>query len=350
LPELHLQRVADRIERIGNDCGGSRELRRALLREISRNVSFDAYAWLLCDPETEVGCDPVADVPCLPELPRLIRLKYATDTNRWTRMRTPVARLLDATRGNPEQSLVWREMLAAYDVVDVASIVFRDRFGCWSFLDLWRAGPVAPFTDRESEYLSAIASPVTVALRQAQAATFHIGDVAQAPDGPAVLVLAPDLRVKAQTPETDAYLRALVPPAADRQPIPAGAYNVGAQMLANEHDVDPRPPRARVHLGRGVWLTLRAARIVDGDNTDPDIAVTIEPTSPVERMVLFSLAHGLTKREAEIVAACARGADTRGLAGELFLSENTVQDHFKSIFAKTGARTRGELLAIARGG
>jgi DNA-binding NarL/FixJ family response regulator len=52
---------------------------------------------------------------------------------------------------------------------------------------------------------------------------------------------------------------------------------------------------------------------------------------------------------AEIVAACGRGADTRGLARELFVSENTIQDHFKSIFAKTGTRTRGELLAIARG-
>jgi DNA-binding CsgD family transcriptional regulator len=162
-------------------------------------------------------------------------------------------------------------------------------------------------------------------------------------------MLAPDLQVRAQTPETEAYLRALVPPAADRQPVPAGAYNVAAQMLASEHGVDTHPPRARVHLGEGVWLTLRAARIVEGGNRNPDIAVTIEPTSANERMGLFSLAHGLTKREAQIVATCARGSDTRGLARELFVSENTIQDHFKSIFSKTATKTRGELLAIARG-
>ena len=350
LPELSLPRVAERIEHLRRDYSDGRALRRALLEEISRNVNFDAYAWLLCDPETEVGCDPVADVPCMSELPKLIRLKYATDTNRWTRMRTPVARLLDVTRGRPEQSLVWRELLAAYDVVDVASMVFRDRLGCWAFLDLWRVGSVAPFTDRDSEYLRAIASPVTAAIRHAQAETFHISGAAPGPEGPAVLVLSPDLRVSAQTPETEAYVRALVPPAADRQPIPAGAYNVGAQMLAREHGVDSHPPHARVHLGQGVWLTLRAARIVESDEADPDIAVTIEPTSPNERIGLFTLAHGLTKREAEIVAACARGANTNGLATELFVSENTIQDHFKSIFAKTATRTRGELLAIARGG
>jgi DNA-binding NarL/FixJ family response regulator len=353
LPELSLQRAAERVERVCGDCRNSRALRRALLEEIGRNVSFDAYAWLLTDPETEVGCDPVADVPCMPQLPTLlptlIRLKYATATNRWTSMSEPVARLLDATGGDPSKSLVWRELLAAYDVVDIASLVFRDRFGCWAFLDLWRVRPAERFTERDAEYLSGIVSPVTQALRRVQAETFHIGAAARVPDGPAVLVLSPDLRVRAQTPETEAYLRALVPPTDDRQPIPAGAYNVAAQLRASEDDVDSHPPRARVHLGRGVWLTLRAARIVESDKPDADIAVTLEATSTNERMALFSLAHGLSKREAEIVAACARGTQTRGLAQELFVSENTIQDHFKSIFAKTGTRTRGELLAIARG-
>ncbi len=320
-----------------------------MLDEIRSHVGFDAYAWLLTDPETEVGCDPVADVPCMPQLPKLIRLKYATPTTRWTSMRTPVARLLDATGGNPAQSLLWRELLAEYDVVDVASLVFRDRFGCWAFLDLWRIGAAGPFTERDIEYLRAIVTPVTEVLRRAQADTFQTASAARAPGGPAVLVLSPDLRVRAQTPQTEAYLRALVPPTSDRQPIPAGAYNVSAQLRANEDGVDSHPPHARVHLGHGVWLTLRAARIVDSDRANSDIAVTLEPTSPDERMALFSRAHGLTKREAEIVAGCGRGADTRSLAHELFVSQNTIQDHFKSIFAKTRTRSRGELLAIARG-
>lgn len=343
-----MDRATEGIERIARARSDARALRRALLEEIGRSVGFDAHAWLLCDPGTEVGSDPVADVPCISELPRLIRLKYATDVNRWTRMRAPVATLLEATDGRPERSLVWRELLSAYEVRDVASVVFRDRFGCWAFLDLWRIGSSGTFTREDAGYLNAIASPVTAALRLAQAQTFHVPNAAPAPDGPAVLVLSPDLRVRAQTSETEAYLRALVPPAADRQPIPAGAYNVGAQLLAGEDGVDDRPPRARVHLGRGVWLTLRAARIL-GDTAQSDIAVTIEPTSTSERLALFALAHGLTKRETEIVAVCGRGADTRALATELFLSENTVQDHFKSIFAKTGARSRGELLASARG-
>ena len=86
-------------------------------------MPFDAYAWLLTDPETSVGSSPLADVPCLPELPRLIRLKYVTAVNRWTQLRSPVALLAEVTGGDLSRSLVWRELLHGYNIVDVASVV-----------------------------------------------------------------------------------------------------------------------------------------------------------------------------------------------------------------------------------
>ena len=52
--------------------------------------------------------------------------------------------------------------------------------------------------------------------------------------GPVMLVLSRDLNVLAQTAETEAYLRALVPPEEDHSPIPASAYNVAGQLLATE--------------------------------------------------------------------------------------------------------------------
>ena len=63
----------------------------SVLREV---IDFDAYVWLLTDPVTAVGVAPLAEVPCLPELPALIRAKYATPVNRWTalrRQRSPAA-------------------------------------------------------------------------------------------------------------------------------------------------------------------------------------------------------------------------------------------------------------------
>jgi len=52
-----------RPDRAGRDCVDSRVLRELLLAEIGRHVDFQAYAFVLTDPETEVGSDPLADVP-----------------------------------------------------------------------------------------------------------------------------------------------------------------------------------------------------------------------------------------------------------------------------------------------
>src|SRR5450759_1828862 len=251
-----------------------RSVRVAILNEIRPAVAFDASVWVLTDPETEVGCSPLADVPCLPELPRLIMLKYLTPTNRWTRMKGPVARLHESTAGRMERSLVWNSLLRRYGVTDVASTVFRNRQGCWGFLDLWRVNASEPFTESESGFLASIVKPVTEALQRSQADTFKLTARTVPRAGPAVLILSPDLGVMTQTAETDEYLRLLIPPDQERQPIPAAAYNVGAQLLAAEAGVDQHPPWARVHLSDGVWLTLRAARLgapERADNRDKEV-------------------------------------------------------------------------------
>ena len=341
------------MERVIRACGShedARSLRLAVLEEIRWIVGFDAYAWLLTDPDTEVGAAPLADVPCLAELPRLIGLKYLTTVNRWTQLDAPVGLLRTATGDQRERSLLWRELLASYDVGDVASVVFRDRFGAWAFLDLWRVGRDARFTDQDADFLTGVAGPVTDGLRRSQARTFDLGGTDLDRTGPAVLALSPELEVRAQTPETEAYLRQLVPPDAGRPPIPAGAYNVAAQLLAVECGIDSHPASARVHLTGGTWLTLRAARMGGAASADEqDIAVSIEPTSPAERTSLYVGASGLSAREAELVGHLATGADTREVAQRMFLSQNTIQDHLKSIFAKTGTRNRRTLLARAVG-
>jgi DNA-binding CsgD family transcriptional regulator len=341
-------RWIERIDRICHQGGDAQSLRVALLDEIRQIIAFDAYAWLLTDPETEVGCSPLAEVPWFSELPRQIRLKYLSEVNRWTHIES-VALLSSTSGGQLESSLVWRELLKDYGVSDAASIVFRDRYGCWAFMELWRIGG-APFDDHGVQSLSAIVPLITGALRRANASTFRPDPPPPPATGPVVLMLSSDLEVKGQTPDTEKYLRLLLPSDDARRPVPAAAYNVGAQLAALEAGVDHHQPMARVHLADGIWLTLRAARIAEGfDQTAGDIAVTIQRSSPGERLRVFALASGLTPREAELLTHLATGIDTRKIAKKMFVSENTVQDHLKSIFDKTETRSRNSLLARAIG-
>src|SRR3954449_3637199 len=105
-------RLIERIERIGAIPDDPRTLRVHLLEELRRAVDFDAYAWVLTDPETAVGCAPLADVPFVTELPRAVRLRYLTAINRWTGLTgAPVGLLSEATEGDLSRSLQWRELL-----------------------------------------------------------------------------------------------------------------------------------------------------------------------------------------------------------------------------------------------
>ena len=64
---------------------------------------------------------------------------------------------------------------------------------------------------------------------------------------------------------------------------------------------------------------------------------------------MFGRAFGLTLRERELINHLVEGRDTREVAQRMVVSENTVQDHLKAIFAKTAARSRRTLLARALG-
>jgi DNA-binding CsgD family transcriptional regulator len=322
-------------------------------------IDSAAYVWLLTDPVTEVGAAPLAEVPSIAELPALIRAKYATPVNRWTALRrqaSPAGLLDETTGGDLARSRAWLEVMSRYRIRDAASVVFADRYGCWGFLDLWRDESQGPFGAADAGFLADIAAPLARALRHSQARTFDAPARPHPRDaGPVVLTLDDDLRILSRTAASQAWLDVLLPPGPGAQAIPAGVYNVAAQLLAAEEGVDDHPAYARTHLAGGFWLTLRAARLSRDHRPDPaagsgaSIVVTIEEASAADRVDLFTRAFGLTAREHELLGLLATGSDTRAMARQMALSEHTVNDHLKSIFAKTGARDRVTLLSRALG-
>jgi len=312
-------------------------------------MPVDAYAFVLTDPETCVGVDPLASIPDLRELPRVIALKYTTATNRWTSLNdvASLATTPAAARGP------WHEYVLGRGVVDVASMVLRDRYGCWGFVDLWSTS--SPYTGRDLTLLRDLNTALVTAVRRCQASTFaaSAGDGAGHLDadteGPAVMLLdaPPDrgLVITGSTPGTEAWLARLLPAKSRRGPVPAAVLNVAAQLLAREADVDGSPATGRVHAGGAVWLRLRASRL----DTSGQIAVTIELASPGDRIEMFARAHGLSSRERELLDVLADGVDTADAASRLVITPNTVQDHFKSVFAKAGVHSRRELMSRVLG-
>ena len=338
------QRLLERIEELCRRDLSSKALRERVLAVLRERVAFDAHVFMLTDPYTKVATSPLADVPMLPwpMLPELVRWRYLTTVNRWDRLLgSPASSLRTATR-SPSESLLWRHVHQKLGILDSAYVAFGDRYGAWGSLELLRTSEV--FTADELDFLTAVKAPITAGLRGAVSRTFVDPADQLLPLGAAVVVLGPDLVVRDQTQGAAEALLRLNPPDEPMAPIPAAAYNLGAALIAWEEGVPVGEPWARVHLGGSRWVTVKASRLGAG------IAVSIEPSTPPERMDLFARSFGLSARETDVFLLLGNGLDSKEIAAALVLSDHTVNDHVKAILAKTGNRTRQMVLARALGG
>ena len=84
--------------------------------------------------------------------------------------------------------------------------------------------------------------------------------------------------------------------------------------------------------------------------TDRDMAVlsvVIAQTDRFEEVCeLIARRAKLSKREAEILPLALRGRTAERIAGEFFISKNTVDTHLRRIYAKCGVHTRQELIDL----
>ena len=92
----------------------------------------------------------------------------------------------------------------------------------------------------------------------------------------------------------------------------------------------------------GTWVVLHGATLVsDGARR---VAVIVEPAHPARIIPLLMAAYGLTEREQEVTRLVLQGESTAQIAERLVVSPHTVQEHLKSVFEKTGVRSRRDLV------
>lgn len=62
----------------------------------------------------------------------------------------------------------------------------------------------------------------------------------------------------------------------------------------------------------------------------------------------FLVKHGISKREADILRGIYAGKTNKEIAGELFISLQTVKDHSSRIYQKTFVKNRAQLITLVR--
>jgi DNA-binding CsgD family transcriptional regulator len=102
-------------------------------------------------------------------------------------------------------------------------------------------------------------------------------------------------------------------------------------------------------LLRGEQIVVR--RVEVGGCTEHALVCLMTPTLPTAHVpILRSTAHGLTRREAEIVNFAVQGYSMLSIACQLNIAESTVATHLKRVYRKLGVRSRAELAWRVAGG
>jgi DNA-binding CsgD family transcriptional regulator len=319
------------------------ELWERVLPKLRRAVPFDAAFWSTVDPATLLFTQPQQQEIPANTIPYFVHNEFIDeDVNKWTalaRDRTGVRTLVEATGGNPDSSPRYRDIFRSLGLGDELRAVFRSGGMCWGTMCIHRETG-APFSREEVVFVQGIAAHVGEGIR----AGHLIAGIETAPlaSEPGLVVVDPRGSVVSMTAAGERWLAELGHSDLGRTSLPLELRALVATL--QRHDaVRAELPRLRVRTRAGRWAVLHASRLpTQGAEA---IAVIIDEPSPGELAPILMAAYGLTKQEQTLTTLVCRGSSTREIAVGLRITANTVQDHLKSIFAKTGVRSRRELVA-----
>ncbi|MER0469281.1 LuxR C-terminal-related transcriptional regulator [Bacillus cabrialesii subsp. cabrialesii] len=307
---------------------------QAVIAEIQTSIPFAASCCTAVDPDTLLSIGAITDGQIENIHPQLFESEYGQlDYNQYTTLlhtKQTAAILSEATGGDLRKSKRSTDILQPAGFGDELRAVLLDQEECWGHLSLFRGIKEPHFQKEERRLLAELAPLIGQALRRFRL-TLSLTTSGQTSD-PGILILSHALDIISFNQPARHWLTVL------------------REWENINEDILPKPIRAVSTKARtnetakvlitNPGLSLKASRLTG--NTE-QIAVSFEPASPAETLMILTDAFNLTKREKDITSCVIRGLSTKEMAGELHISAYTVQDHLKSIFTKTGAGSRREL-------
>lgn len=344
-------RLVAEVQRLATRALPRNEYHRELSARLRRSFDFDASCWHALDPRTlllttahpeELLHKGFMTPESEPDAARaVLASEYERDDYNafatLARRRSPVGILSEATRGRPERSARYSEWLAPQGTPFEMRVALVTRGRAWGCVGFHRTAAGGDFTRAHAQLMARLSRPIAEGLRlsiRADAARRSHEQTA-----PGMIVLGSRDEIELVTPHAQRLLAPLAVGDASRA-LPMPVLAVAA--TARAHRLGAALPALHVPTADG-WLSLHAA-LPEG-RARGSVAIVIQRTAGEDAAPLRLEAYGLTVREREIASLVAADLGTQSIAERLFLSPWTVRDHLKSIFDKTGARSRRELRA-----
>jgi len=348
-----VDRLRQEIELLGARGLPRDEYFAQLAPRLRRVIDNDASCWHTLDPQTRLM---TSDAPAelvergifTPETATaagelLVRSEYLLpDSNTFAELaarRVPVGTLDQATRGQPQRSARYRDLLAPAGIPHELRAAFVIRGRVWGAVHIARRAQSGAFTQRDADALARVAGAIANGIRASL--RFDAARRGSGTEAPGLIVVDAANAVELITPPARALLDAL---GSDALAYPDGSLPATVLALASyvrAHRAGVESNVVTVPSPSG-WITLHASQPAAGDGR---VAIVIEPASGPRSATLRLEINGVTAREREVATVLARGLSNTEIAAALVLSPHTVQDHIKSLFEKLGVASRQELVA-----
>jgi DNA-binding CsgD family transcriptional regulator len=270
---------------------------------------------------------------------------YTDDVNKLAdvaRSERGISTLHEATGGDPSSSPRWHENMTMGGDQEMIAALRTPAGDVWGALGLYREPGDAMFDSEDVDFVRTLAPSLAEGARRA----LLVGEASdpEGPESPGLVVLSDDWEVESATPGVERWLSELPDGDWDAGRLPSSVHAVAGRALRTAEHPD-RPGEvavARVLSRSGTWVVLHGASLVaDGARR---VAVIVEPAHPARITPLLMSAYGLTGREQDVTRLVLQGESTAQIAEQLCVSPHTVQQHLKSIFEKTGVRSRRDLV------
>jgi DNA-binding CsgD family transcriptional regulator len=340
------QRASDRIARLAGHGLDLVSFWRASTEVLAGAVPHDwAPCWFTLDPASLLVTSHFDEG--IPELPPqwLLHEYYQDDVNKLVdvaRSERGISTLHEATGGDPTSSPRWHFNMTLGGDQELIAALRTPSGEVWGALGLYREPGQPLFDDQELAFVRQVAPSLAEGARRA----LLIGEAVdpEGPEAPGLLVLSADGEVESATPGVQRWLQALPDGDWDAGRLPSAVLAVAGRALRTAaHPNEPgQVAVSRVLSRSGTWIVLHGASLVASGTRR--VAVIVEPAHPARIAPLLMSAYGLTEREQDVTRLVLQGNSTTEIAERLVVSAHTVQQHLKSVFDKTGVRSRRDLV------
>ncbi|MFI1568696.1 helix-turn-helix transcriptional regulator [Streptomyces sp. NPDC020490] len=307
-----------------------------------RRVPADVWCAVMLDPATLLDTGGLHEQGFRAEsMPRLFEIEHGeqigVDNIRALARRRAASSLLSvSTGGDLAQSVYYRDILAPEGLADELRVTLKADGCTWGLLVLCRARESAPFSAKDLAAAEAASAPAAAELRRALLLK-GIDDV-EVPDAPGLVTARPDGRITYVSRIADYWLAQV----SERHRNPGTTTHTLTAVLSHaRRRTSADPVSARVRLNSGRWLTISAwTEALGGEET---VIASLTPSLPAALTALVLNGYGLTPRERQIAQLVILGRGYAEIGDSLGIREQTVNDHMRKVFAKTGVDNRIEL-------